>query len=163
MSVRDFKIRKPGPHDPRNAAAIGKAAQEDMLRRIQSGEIPVLDRMQRPVLKGHLILWEPQYLPVWEVEDVKPILDPRMGPGQVQLTLTCRFPMPVPAGVPLPAYTIVGALPETPAGVAAGATAESSDEAPPEDGSTPQGVVNQPAGEAPAPTQEGDPSDDAGQ
>lgn len=70
---------------------------------IQSGDPRVFpsDRFGAPVTPGSHILFRPTYDFVYEVLDVKPVLDPNAPPGMINLVLASETTITIPAGTPL--------------------------------------------------------------
>lgn len=66
------------------------------------------DRFGIPVAPGTNVLFRPSYDFVYRVLEATPVIDPRVPPGQVRLTLQSVTTITVPAGMPLMNMLVIG-------------------------------------------------------
>ena len=64
-------------------------AMREFAQALSTGQAAMLDRFGVQVTKDNLIMYHQPYDLVFVVEDVIPILDPRMPPGLVHVKLSC--------------------------------------------------------------------------
>jgi len=70
------------------------------------------DRFGVPIRPGQHVLYRPEIDVVYQVLDVKPILDPRMPTGSVQLVLTVTMPLVLGTQQPIGRLIAIGTPPE---------------------------------------------------
>lgn len=75
---------------------------------VTAGHVQVIDRIAQPITIGALVIYRPPHDFVYEVADIKPVLDPRAQPGLVELTLRCQVPVTFMANVPIMGMIRVG-------------------------------------------------------
>lgn len=83
-------------------AAVGRAIVEG------NPSVFPKDRFGVPIAPRTNVLFRPSYDFVYEVVDVAPVIDPRVPPGQVRLTLQSTTSITVPAGMPLMNMVVIG-------------------------------------------------------
>lgn len=71
------------------------------------------DRFGVPIAPNTNVLFRPSYDFVYQVTDVAPVIDPRVPPGQVRLTLQSVTTITVPAGMPLMNMLVIGVAEES--------------------------------------------------
>jgi hypothetical protein len=71
------------------------------------------DRFGAPVAPGANVLFRPSYDFVYQVVEATPVIDPRVPPGQVRLTLQSTTSITVPAGMPLMNMLVIGVAGES--------------------------------------------------
>lgn len=92
----------------------------------------VLDRFNNPIPVGGMVIYHPPVDLVYQVVDVRPVMDPRAPKGLATVTLQVQFPIQVPFGHPnMQLLCIAG--PQPIAG-AEGTDAATDDTNPPADG-----------------------------
>lgn len=87
--------------------------QDAQLRRqfaqaFASGSIKAIDRIGQPIETGALVMYRPPFDLIYEVHDVKPVLDPRQPVGVVQAVLSCSVPVLLQVNTPVMAMIRVG-------------------------------------------------------
>lgn len=70
---------------------------------------PPCDRIMQPIKKGQLVVFKADNDPIFEVLDVKPVMDPRQPPGLVQVTLAATLVIGMRAGAPASSVLVIGA------------------------------------------------------
>ena len=85
-----------------------QAAQRQFLNALSAGQAGALDRFANPIQVGQKILYHPPFDLIYEVASVAPVLDPKMAPGMMAVTLTVTFPVHMGANQPNPNAVIVG-------------------------------------------------------
>lgn len=101
MGNRDAEFRK----------ARERAASEGRIQRaIADGNPQVFprDRFGVPIQIGTNVLFRPSFDFVYEVKDVRPVLDPNIPPGHVQVVLVSATTLTLPAGQPLMSMVCIG-------------------------------------------------------
>lgn len=77
-----------GQHQARVAAQRAQA-------KVQSGVIPPRDRFGNAIQPGDLVVYHPPVDLVFQVKDVKPVMDPRAPQGLVNVVLVVEVPVGV--------------------------------------------------------------------
>jgi len=83
-------------------------AQQQFRQALAAGTVTLIDRIGQPVKEGDLVIYHPPWDFVYEIAEIKPILDPRVAPGNVEVTLTCRAPVHFTVGPPIMTMIRVG-------------------------------------------------------
>lgn len=95
----------------RNQQARQQFQMQQELRKFvqafQAGQTAPVDRFGNRIAAGALVVWKPPIDMVYQVTDVKPVLDPRAA-GWVTLTLQLTSPVNVMSGRPTDSLIIVG-------------------------------------------------------
>lgn len=101
----------------RNKTAVGNFEQQQALKRareqfnqaIQAGQAAIYDNIGCRIEPGQLVMFAPPpNVWRWLVADVQPILDPRLPPGLLTLTLQVVVPMQVQMGTKVGNLLVVG-------------------------------------------------------
>lgn len=66
------------------------------------------DRFGVTIKAGDLLLYRPNVDMVFKVADVKPVLDPRIGPGHVTIVLVVEAPITLRVGMPVSNMIVIG-------------------------------------------------------
>lgn len=80
----------------------------EMRAALASGKAAPIDRFAAPIRKGSLVMWHPPFDLVYQVDDVVPVLDPRVQAGVVQMTLSITIPVQAVVGQPAMGMVVVG-------------------------------------------------------
>ncbi len=101
---------------------------------VRDGLVSALDRFGQPITAGTLVLYRSNVDVVFQVLDVKPVLDPRVPTGAVTLVLAVEIPLTVPVRQPIVTLVKIGARPvgQEAAGVTSDLTPVAAAEAGPE-------------------------------
>ena len=96
-----------------------QAQQRRFLQALSAGQVSALDRFGQKMEAGQSLLFRPPFDLVYQIAGISPVLDPRMAPGLLAVTLTVTFPFHVQGNQPNPNAVIVlgktqAAPPETP-------------------------------------------------
>jgi hypothetical protein len=87
-----------GREEERKRAAAFAGAQQ-FAAGVRSGEVPALDRFGQPLVVGSFVLYHPSVDLMFQVTEVKPVLDPRAPTGLVTVTLAVEIPITLKAGL----------------------------------------------------------------
>ncbi len=70
-----------------------QAQRRQLLGGIPSAQAEPRDRFGVPIRVGDLVIHRPEPDPIFEVVDVKPVMNPQMPPGMVIVTLAIQMPV----------------------------------------------------------------------
>lgn len=82
----------------RRQRAMAEAATQ---RAIQAGDTRVfpVDRFGAPVTPGSKIIYRPEFDFVYDVLEIRPVLDPKAPPGWISVTMVTETTLTIPAGM----------------------------------------------------------------
>jgi len=80
-------------------AREAQKAQQQFLQALSAGQVHAVDRFGMPITAGAKVLHSGQIDLVFDVISVAPILDPKVPPGMLNVTVTVTFPMQVRANM----------------------------------------------------------------
>jgi len=84
-------------------------AQEQFARAAQTGQAAVFDSVGCRIESGQLVVFNPPpNVWRWLVAEVRPMLQPNVPPGMMQVTLQVVVPMQIPAGQKIGNLLVVG-------------------------------------------------------
>lgn len=86
-------------------------AAQSFAQAVSNGEAPPRDRFGVAVTPGTRLLYRPNVDMIFDVVDVRPVLDPRMGPGFVTIILQASAPITCRVDQPLVSMIVVGMMP----------------------------------------------------
>jgi len=92
----------------RNDKARQEFAHKAFQTAVRMGKAYAIDRFASPIQQGSLVLWATPHDMVWQVIDVKPVLDVRQPPGLMTLVMHCEVPVQFIAGQPAMGLVVVG-------------------------------------------------------
>lgn len=92
---RDKEISMLTP-DQRKMQAEMQKAQQRFAQDVASGVAVALDRFKVTLEIGDLVVYAPPIDSVYQIMDIKPLLDPRQPAGLVQMILSCTLPIYLP-------------------------------------------------------------------
>ena len=92
MGSREQEFRQ------RRQRAMAEAATQ---RAIQAGDARVfpVDRFGAPVTPGSKIIYRPEFDFVYDVLEIRPVLDPKAPPGWISVTMVTETTLRIPAGM----------------------------------------------------------------
>lgn len=89
----------------------GKMSLQQFADAMRRGDIRVLDRLGQHVKPGNQIIFQSGIDTIYEVIDVRPILDPRQPQGLAKVSVAVTFDIPVPVNQPFPPLLVIGQAP----------------------------------------------------
>jgi hypothetical protein len=86
-----------------------KLSSAEFARLVTIGQLAARDRFGKPIDKDTLVLYRPENDVIYQVTDVRPIMDPRLPPG-VKVTLKATVNLMMPVNVATPNIVTIGTV-----------------------------------------------------
>lgn len=87
---------------------FGNLGATEFARRVNTGSIPVIDRMGNQLKPEMVIIYDPEVDQIFEVVNIAPVLDPSAPQGLARVTLQATCQVVVPLGQPIQRFMFCG-------------------------------------------------------